>query len=142
VIAARVVGAIGVVLYGAALCFALLSPYPVSDLYFVAVDRILSALHALGVPDWFGVISFERLANVVVFVPLGVFAAMLLPLRLWWVAFGACAAVSAVGELVQTVALDTRDGSPLDFALNCLGAAIGVGIVCLVRGIRRSSARS
>ena len=76
----------------------------------------------------------EAAANVVLFVPLGVLAAFLLPARRWWLAVVAGLLGSAAIEAVQFLVLDQRQGGLRDVATNTLGALLGALAVRWVRG--------
>ena len=80
---------------------------------------------------WLGrtipVLSYARIefsANVVLFLPLGVLVARMLPSRPW-MAIVAGFLASICIELVQWIALPARTPSALDVLSNTLGAAIG-----------------
>jgi len=76
----------------------------------------------------------EAVANVVLFVPLGLLAAYLLPTRRWWLAAVAGLLGSGVIEAVQFLVLDQRQGGVRDVATNTLGALLGA---LAVRWVRR-----
>lgn len=78
----------------------------------------------------------ETAANVCLFVPMGVLAALLLPARRWWLAALIGLPTSAAIEAVQFLALSQRDASLRDIMANTLGALIGATAVGLFR-IRR-----
>ncbi|MGI9822037.1 VanZ family protein [Agromyces sp. Marseille-Q5079] len=77
--------------------------------------------------------------NVLLFVPVGVVAALLIHRRRWPVALLAGFAFTAFIEIVQLV-LPDRVSDPRDLLLNTLGSTIGVGLVMAARGVRRSGA--
>lgn len=75
----------------------------------------------------------EALANVVMFVPLGLLLPLALPrLSLLRVLMGLVLASAAL-EVVQRVALSTRTPSVLDVLTNGLGALLGIALAALVR---------
>ena len=91
----------------------------------------------LGSPafHWLGYTGLEFTANIVMFIPVGILVALLLPPRRWWVAV-------LVG-FVMTVTIETaqlfipgRYSDLRDIVANTAGAAIGVAIVRLIRGAR------
>ena len=92
-----------------------------------------------GGPLGFGIVEVEMLLNVLVFVPIGVFAAMLLPRRLWWVAVLGGAALSAAAEAFQYVVLSSRVGSVRDVVLNIVGTALGALVVFGIRTYIRTT---
>src|SRR6478735_7620944 len=79
----------------------------------------LTQQHARGQLRWltFGLIEF--VSNMVMFAPLG--------------ALAACSGLSVFAELVQWSVLPNRTGDVRDVVANTLGAAIGIGIVALIR---------
>ncbi|QCP00401.1 hypothetical protein FCN77_25190 [Arthrobacter sp. 24S4-2] len=75
----------------------------------------------------------EVAANVVLFVPLGLLIAALLPARSWWLGGVAGLVASCVIEAVQFLALDQRQATLRDVASNTAGALLGALAVVLVR---------
>ena len=74
---------------------------------------------------------FEVLANVLLFVPFGVYLGLLAPLARWWRLAGLIAGVSVVLELVQYVlAVGRSDLS--DVVTNTAGGVLGLALVGLV----------
>jgi hypothetical protein len=101
----------------------------------------LDAVHRTWMPGWitFGLVEF--CANVLMFIPLGLFGALSLRDRRWLV-IPLLAVTSAVIELVQRFALPQRDGSWHDLMANAVGAAAGYGLALLVaRASHRRSLR-
>ncbi len=99
--------------------------------------------HAQGLPQWvtFGKVEFG--ANVLMFVPIGLFGALALP-RARWLIVPAAVAMSAVIEAVQAADLPARVGTPRDVIANGVGALIGylVATVVLAEVHRRIWLRS
>lgn len=131
-----IVGGVGLAAYGVGLLVALFFPIyggATSDL----VDDGLAVLDRLTFYQ-FGLADLEIIANVLIFIPIGIFGAMLLPRRMWWVAVLAGAALSIVAELFQGVVLSSRVGSVRDVVLNVAGTLLGAfGVWC----VRRLAAR-
>lgn len=91
------------------------------------LDLVLSAAHRLG---WES-LDFTRLeiiANVLVFVPIGILAFILVPRRFWPVAVILGPALSLAIEVAQRVALPHRAATLTDVIANSGGALIGVFI--------------
>ncbi len=99
----------------------------------------LTQQHARGQLRWltFGLIEF--VSNMVMFAPLGALAALSRPRGGDGVALAACFGLSVFAELVQWSVLPNRTGDVRDVVANTLGAAIGIGIVALIRTRRRQS---
>ncbi len=140
----RVVAGVLLLGYGLLLVIATLDPdpatagttgTPIEAGSSTVLERVFAALHGLGVPSWFGFTELEILANVAVFVPIGLLAALALPRRLWWAAFLAACALSAAIELIQLLALPTRVASLSDVAANSAGALLGVALAALLRAL-------
>ena len=104
---------------------------------------LLARAHAQGLPLWvtFGKLEFS--ANVLMFVPIGLFGALALP-RARWLVVPAAVALSAVIEAVQAVDLPARVSTPRDVIANGVGAFIGylVAKVVLAEVHRRIWLRS
>ncbi|GAA1831039.1 VanZ family protein [Agromyces salentinus] len=77
--------------------------------------------------------------NVMLFIPVGLLAALLIPRRRWPLALLAGFGFTAFIELGQLV-LPDRVSDPRDLLLNTLGATVGVGLVLASRGVRRATA--
>ena len=103
----------------------------------------LARAHAQGLPQWvtFGKVEFG--ANVLMFVPIGLFGALALP-RARWLIVPAAVAMSAVIEAVQAADLPARVGTPRDVVANGAGALLGylVAQVVLAEVHRRIWLRS
>jgi hypothetical protein len=75
----------------------------------------------------FGVV--EAVANVALFVPMGVLVLLLLGRERWWAAIAVGVIASCWIELAQAVLLPTRVADPADLAWNSVGTAVGVAVV-------------
>jgi VanZ family protein len=82
--------------------------------------------------------TVERVANVLLFVPLGFLLAGALPRLNGVLVWLLCTAASLGVETAQ-IWLPDRDASLRDVALNSLGAALGVVLFALVAAVTRSS---
>lgn len=96
--------------------------------------RTLERLHRVGLPAWFDYAATEFSANVVFFVPLGVFVVLLLGARRWWVGAGTGFVLSVVIEVSQSLFLPARFGSVDDVVSNTCGAVIGALVGVMVVG--------
>lgn len=81
--------------------------------------------------------QIEDLANVALFVPLGLAVAAVLPRRAWWFALPICIAATVAIELTQSV-IPGRVPDLSDVVLNAAGAAIGCAALGLSRAVRRN----
>ena len=100
-------------------------PTPVDAAAHGLIQQVLSALHRAGVPDWFDDDLIESAANVVMFIPLGLLTALLLPSGWRWLTPAGALLFSAAIELCQQSFLPGRHASLQDVWVNTLGAAIG-----------------
>lgn len=109
------------------------------------VTGFLAWLHDHGLPARIDLVVVEALANVAMFVPLG----LLLPVttsalaggRRWW-AVGAGLGLSALIETCQLLFLPTRYPTVQDVVMNTLGALVGVVLLTLAARTRRPADRS
>jgi len=81
----------------------------------------------------------EMAFNVVLFVPVGLLAALLIPRRRWPLALLAGLAFTTLIELVQVPEPD-RVSDPRDLVMNTSGAVLGVVLVLAARMVRRAGA--
>lgn len=98
----------------------------------------LDWLHGIGLPTAVDLGVVEPLANVAMFVPLGLLLPTATRLRPW-LAIGVGAAFSTLIECSQLVFLPDRVASVLDVVMNTLGAAIGAVVVLAVRARGRTA---
>ena len=120
------------------LCFvALVTLTPASDQpdYSALAARILARLERY--PDLAPLtsrLSVERvefLANIGLFVPLGVFLLLLVGTRLWFVALAAGIVLTSMIENIQR-SVPGRVSDPRDVAANSIGMAIGLVLAVLL----------
>ncbi len=102
-----------------------LSPSPVDTTSAGLLRRALAALHRRGVPEWLGFSFVEFTANIVMFVPLGLFFFILAPRRWRWLGPLAGFMLSVLIELTQLVVLPHRVATPWDVVANTFGALVG-----------------
>ncbi|WP_125610480.1 VanZ family protein [Specibacter cremeus] len=121
------------VLYLVALAGIAFWPSPVDRPIDGALMRVLDWLHGYGLPAWFiGYRKVEFAANIVLFIPFGMLATLLLPARRWWLAVVAAAAVSGGIETTQGLLLPARVASWSDLVANTSGALAGAAAMALM----------
>ena len=102
--------------------------------------RALDAFARHEETSWITFARVEAAANVAMFVPMGMFTALLLPKRAWWVGVVVGFAATCAIESYQATALSsTRFSDPQDILMNTIGAAVGAAFVGLVLPSRRRS---
>lgn len=111
----------------------LLAPGPVDQPFYGMVLRAVRRLQEHGFPDWMDYAAVEAAANVLLFVPLGLLAGLLLPARRWWLAVLLCVGLSAGAEVLQELFLPERRGDLQDVLNNGAGALLGVAVTAAVR---------
>jgi len=94
------------------------------------IYRVLDALHRRGYLLTIDDNQLEFLANIALFVPVGMFLLLLFGTRLWWVALTASFAMTTFIEIAQR-SIPGRVPDERDLMANGLGAVIGV-LVALV----------
>jgi hypothetical protein len=112
-------------------------PSPVDATVSAPLHRALDLVHVAGVPralTSYDVIEFS--ANIALFVPFGVLAALLLRRRPWIAVLAGCA-LSCCIELGQLLFLPDRTASVFDVLANTTGTLLGVLAVGLARRVRR-----
>lgn len=134
----RIVGAVLLAAYLAFAALVVLWPQRV-DGDSLGVYRVLYQLYGVGMPRWITYNLVQFVANVALTAPIGLFLAMMLPRRLWWVATLACVALFAAGEIAQLF-LPARMPSLLDWLANSLGGLIGA-LIWRVTGHRDEGRR-
>ena len=102
--------------------------------------RLLDWAHGAGLPAAFDLVTAEVVANVAMFVPLGLLLATSARVSRPWLAVAVGLALSAAIETVQ-IALPGRHPTVQDVVANTAGAALGAAAVVAVRALRRRRAR-
>jgi glycopeptide antibiotics resistance protein len=105
--------------------------------------RILDALHRRGYAESIDYSRMEFLANVALFVPVGVFLLLLFGTGGWWLALVASFAMTAGIETLQHE-IPGRVPDERDLVANGLGAVIGVAlavVLTLPAAVRRQRRR-
>lgn len=95
------------------------------------IYRVLDALHRRGYLLSIDDNQLEFLANIALFVPVGMFLLLLFGTRLWWVALTASFAMTAFIEFAQR-SIPGRVPDERDLLANGLGALIGVLIAVVL----------
>ncbi|WP_192496624.1 VanZ family protein [Pseudoclavibacter sp. CFCC 13796] len=127
------------VVYMVIVGFIVMWPTPVDRDLSPELSRTLAWIHRRGAPEFIDYLFVERAANVLMFVPAGFFITLLMPRRLWWLAWAICVVGSCLIELSQLLLLPDRFASVDDIIMNSLGGFIGVAIAALVRRRMRVS---
>jgi VanZ family protein len=136
--------AVALSIYAALIMVIGFAPTPVDRGSIPLIRSVLAALHRAGVPGWFDYRFIEFSANVALFVPFGILAALAAGRRHVWLAVLGGVGVSLTIELGQWLLLPERFPSGLDVLANTIGtligAALGYTVLALNRGV--SAARS
>lgn len=93
--------------------------------------RLLYRLHDLGHLEW---LTYDRLefgANIVMFVPIGMFLVLLLGSRQWWLALLLSGALTLFIETAQR-GIPGRVSDPRDLLANTTGAVIGIVLALIL----------
>ncbi len=101
------------------------------------IRQVIDTMHDAGAPRQVNYRLTERLANVAMFVPIGLLLAALVPRRWGWVAAAYGFTLSAAVELGQAAWFPERDATIRDVALNTAGAVVGWLAVVAWRGWSR-----
>jgi glycopeptide antibiotics resistance protein len=107
------------------------------------VLRVLARLQRYDDLSWLTYDRAEYLANVALFVPVGLFLLLLFGTRFWWLAGAAAIALTSLIETAQR-SIPGRVPDERDIAANTLGAVLGilVGVVLtLPATLRRMQAQ-
>jgi glycopeptide antibiotics resistance protein len=118
--------------YLGALAWLTLTPSDASERTFSLLHRIVRTLQSDARTEFLTYDRVEFMANVVLFVPMGVFVVLLLGRRLWWAGIFAGVLASCWIELAQGIWLSDRVSDPRDLVSNGLGTLLGVLLALLV----------
>jgi len=118
--------------YLGTLAWLTLTPSSNSDRAFSLLQLIVRELQSHSGTDFLSYANVEFLANIALFVPMGVFVVLLLGRRLWWVGIFAGILASCWIELAQGIWLSDRVSDPRDLVSNGLGTMLGVLFALLI----------
>ena len=108
-----------------------LTPQAYAAQHISIIYRVLDALHRRGYLESIDDRKLEFLANIALFVPVGMFLMLLFGTRLWWVALGASFAMTSAIEFAQR-SIPGRVPDERDLLANGMGAVIGVLIALIL----------
>ena len=112
-------------LYLAAVAWITLGPQPLALVRAGGVWRLLGIFQRHTTTAWITYPTIEFTANVVMFVPIGLFLLLLFGRRLWWLSVITGVLLSGLIEFTQLF-LPGRVSDVRDLTSNALGALIGV----------------
>jgi len=113
------------VVYVVALAVIAFWPVPVDRNIDGPLLQLIDWLHRHGAPGWFRYSTVEFGANIVLFIPVGVFIVVLSGARRWWWAILVGFAASCTIELGQLLLLSSRFATLNDDIANTTGAVVG-----------------
>ncbi len=108
-----------------------LTPQPIGPDQQDLVVRLLDALHRRGYAESIDYSRLEFLANVGLFVPIGMFLLLLVGTRGWWVAALGAFAMTAFIESAQR-GIPGRVSDDRDLLANSVGALIGIAVATVL----------
>ncbi|MFH8249264.1 VanZ family protein [Microbacterium sp. B2969] len=106
------------------------------------LKRLLDQLHAQGVLLWIDFLTIEFLANIAMFVPLGVLTALLISRRNRWMLLVIGTAASGFIELMQLLFLPERYADWRDLVSNTIGFLLGAGLTLAISTRARARTRA
>jgi glycopeptide antibiotics resistance protein len=121
-----------------------LTPGSVAPTSSGLMERVLARLQRYDELSWLTDDRAEYLANIALFVPVGLFLLLLVGTRFWWVAAAAAFAMTSAIETAQR-SIPGRVPDQRDIVANTIGAVVGIviGVVLtLPATLRRRRARA
>ncbi len=108
-----------------------LTPQPIGSDQIELVQRVLDELHQRGYVEWLDYTRLEFLANIALFVPVGMFLLLLFGAGGWWVAIIVSFVMTAGIETAQ-LGIPGRVSDDRDLIANGLGGVVGVLLALLL----------
>ncbi|WGD37859.1 VanZ family protein [Lysinibacter sp. HNR] len=102
-----------------------LGPQPLNHTGTTFIYRLLRSFEGYPLIDWVGYNELELIANIGMFIPVGLFFVLLVGRRLWYLAVLLSCLLTAGIEAAQ-VFIPERVSDPRDLIANSVGGAIGV----------------
>jgi glycopeptide antibiotics resistance protein len=133
--------AVATVCYLALVGWLTLGPQPLDANGRGLLHRVIRFISGDNTLDWITFALVEFLANIVLFIPVGVLFVLLLGWRRWWAALLLGVGLTASIEFAQLF-LQDRVADPRDLVSNSIGAFIGVVVVLLVTAWRTRRERA
>ncbi|MDT0168133.1 VanZ family protein [Pseudarthrobacter sp. BRE9] len=115
------------------LAFVAFWPSPVDQPVQGQLASALDIFHRHGIPGWLNYEFVEAVANVLLFVPLGIVSSLAFSQRYWWQIAALGLLVSGCIELGQLLFLRDRFAALSDIVTNTAGSTIGATLVELLR---------
>ena len=130
---------IGLLGYIALLLYASLWPSPVDGGGFIwwVTSEILKFCQSIDWLNWLRYNQLEAIANMLLYLPLGVFIVKFFPKLPFWLAVITPVLVSVIAESIQRFLLPARYSTLDDVINNAIGGALGVLIASGIRRLRR-----
>lgn len=129
--------------YLAFVAWVTLTPQSYAAEHISVIYRVLAVFHRHGYLLSIDDARLEFLANIALFVPVGMFLMLLFGTRLWWLALASSLAMTSAIEVAQR-SIPGRVPDERDLVANGLGAVIGI-VVALVltapAAVRRARSR-
>lgn len=120
------------VAYLACLAWLTLTPTDDGERAFTLLGRLVDLFQRHESTSWLTYPLAEFAANIVLFVPMGVFVVLLFGRRHWWAGIFVGVLTSCWIELAQGVWMPDRVADPRDLASNSIGTALGVVVALLI----------
>ena len=108
-----------------------LTPSDVAPSSSDLVERVLNRLQGYDELAWLTYDRAEFLANIALFVPVGVFLLLLVGTRFWWVAAGLAFVMTSAIETAQR-SIPGRVPDERDLFANTVGALIGIAVAIVL----------
>ena len=108
-----------------------LTPSDVAPTSSDLIQRVLNRLQGYDELAWLTYDRAEFLANIALFVPIGVFLLLLVGTRFWWVAAGLAFVMTSAIETAQR-SIPGRVPDERDLFANTVGALIGIAVAIVL----------
>jgi glycopeptide antibiotics resistance protein len=103
--------------------------------------RLFTWLYRHGAPRWLNYDFLEFSANVILFIPVGLFVVILAGARRWWLGILAGLVTSCAIEVGQLMFLPARSATVVDVVANTSGAVLGTVLAVMALAIAHAQER-
>jgi glycopeptide antibiotics resistance protein len=131
----------GLMAYLIFVCWATLNPAPPDPMSVGPFTLLLAVFAKYPVTAWLTYDMVEFIANIGMFVPIGVLLTVLMGVRRWWLVVLIGVVLTCTIESIQ-LTMPARHSDVRDLIANSFGTALGAGLTMIAGKLRRTRSKT